>query len=734
MPIPIVLALSFANPALLWGLAAASIPLVIHLLNRRKFREHEWAAMRFLLAAMRKNSRRIRVEQWLLLAIRTLLIILVVSAMARPFLESLGALPILAGRRTHHVLVLDGSLSMGYTSGDSTRFAQAKALATQLVKDMRRGDAVSVVVMGDPPRIVIGDPSPNHAEVLKEIEPLVLPHGGTDLTASFAAIDRVLETSPLPQKEVVFLTDLQSASWRKSEGGADEGLKRAVARIEGRQARSVVIDLGKAGGENRAVTDLRLEPPLVTVGSSTVVRATIHNYGPNKVEGAGVRLIVDGKLGPPETVDLPVGEDVLVPFLRSFDTAGDHLVEVQIDDDPLKLDNQRWQSVPVREYVNVLLVDGSPKSEPFQSETDFLAQAISPAADSNGSPSTIRSEVVSESQLGQRSLSTYDAVVLCNIAQFTPAEVSALDDYLKQGGGVVVFGGDQVVGENYNRLLFADGKGLLPAAIGPNVGDASKRESSFGIDPLKYAHPIVADFAGESEPVRASLTGAGTYQFHRLELPKGSTAKVALAFDNGDPAVIEAPRHRGRVIQVATTADRGWTTWPTHQSYPPVMEKIVLEAASGRLSERNVRVGQPIDQALAGSAVASAVSVATPDGRTLPAKLQSEGAVNLIHFEETELSGPYRVKAGPPIALESLFTANPDPAESDPAKLDRAALADAVPGWKFAYMTNWKELSSDAGSVTRRGELHRSLLYGVLILLLLESTLAWYFGHHANPA
>ena len=91
MPLPIVWALGFANGTLLWGLGAASLPIIIHLLNQRKFREMRWAAMRFLLAAIRKNSRRIRVEQWLLLAIRTLIIILVVSAMAKPFLESLGA-------------------------------------------------------------------------------------------------------------------------------------------------------------------------------------------------------------------------------------------------------------------------------------------------------------------------------------------------------------------------------------------------------------------------------------------------------------------------------------------------------------------------------------------------------------------------------------------------------------------------------------------------------------------
>ena len=94
--------------------------------------------MRFLLAAIRKNQRRIRIEQWLLLAIRTLIILLVVTAMAKPFLESFGV--VIAGRRVHRVLVLDASMSMGYTSGGTSRFDQAKAEAAQLVKESRRGD------------------------------------------------------------------------------------------------------------------------------------------------------------------------------------------------------------------------------------------------------------------------------------------------------------------------------------------------------------------------------------------------------------------------------------------------------------------------------------------------------------------------------------------------------------------------------------------------------------------
>src|ERR1017187_2559729 len=231
-------ALGFANVPLLYGLAAASVPILIHLLNRRRFRQVTWAAMQFLMAAARKNRRRIRIEQWLLLAIRTLVVLLVVSAMAKPFLETFGNL--IAGRRTHRVLVLDASLSMGYTSGESSRFDQAKALAAQLVTDSRRGDAVSVILMGDRPEVVISDPSHNLGEVKKEIDELAISDGGTNLAATFGAIDRVLEVSPIPQKEVVFLTDLQASSWRPPAETTKE-LERLLAKVEKHRPRWVGI-------------------------------------------------------------------------------------------------------------------------------------------------------------------------------------------------------------------------------------------------------------------------------------------------------------------------------------------------------------------------------------------------------------------------------------------------------------------------------------------------------------
>jgi hypothetical protein len=185
---------------------------------------------------------------------------------------------------------------------------------------------------------------------------------------------------------------------------------------------------------------------------------------------------------------------------------------------------------------------------------------------------------------------------------------------------------------------------------------------------------------------------------------------------------------------VATSADTGWTNWPIHRGYLPIMQQIVFRASAGRLSERNIRVGQPFDQSFPLTGVSAPVTVTNRKGQVVASKLQAAGGVSQFHFEQTDLAGLYQVRIGPPLARDSSFAANTDPAESNLTKLDRAALAELLPGWNFVYLTNFRELTKDSSAVGRRGELHRPLLYGVLVLLLFESFLAWKFGHHGSSS
>lgn len=728
--------IGFANLALLAGFAGASIPIIIHLLNRRKFREMKWAAMQFLLAAIRKNARRIRLEQWLLLAIRTLLIVLLVTAMLKPYLESVGALPVIAGRRTHRVVVLDGSLSMSSTpEGEPARFDQAKTLAGKLLeKNARRGDVISILLMGDPPRPVIRAPSSNHAEAMRELAETQQTHGGADLTASFKLIEQSLGASDIPQKEIVILTDLQSATWKEGENDRGESaLKRSLQTLDRYKPRSIIIDLGKSGEKNTAITDIALEQPIVTIGKPAPLRVTLKGYGETE-RTVTVRLMLDGRYGPQETATVAAGRDVTLDFAPVFSSPGDHLAEAVIEPaDRMPLDDHRRISIPVREHVKVLLVDGDFKPEPYKAETDLLSAALEPDGDSDDSPSIVAVETVSEAQFDSSELGTYDVIALCNVARVSETEVAALESFLASGGGVLIFGGDQVEPDNYNEYLFKNGKGILPAKLGPSVGAADSRETVFTFNPLEFKHPIVRQFSGTRDEVMVGLTNVITRQYHKLLIPPDTSARTALAFSSGDPAVVEGKWKRGTVFLIATSADLGWTGWPIHYSYPAVMEEMVLQAAGGRLAERNVAVGRPLDQLFPASAAGAPVTIVPPDNKPAETKITAAGDGGRLHYEQTDLSGVYRARVGPPINEESTFAANPPPAESDPAKLDRTALGDLLSGWNFAYYTNIQELISNPASVSQRGELHRPLLAAVLALLFIESILAWRFGHHAAP-
>jgi hypothetical protein len=650
--------------------------------------------------------------------------------MAQPFLENLGSVPLFAGQRTHRVIVVDGSMSLNYARAGRSLFEDAREFADGYIRKARRGDVLSLVVMADPPRVVIGAPSPNLSEVRKEVADLRPRHGTVNLPATLAKVLEVLAASDVPQKEVLFLTDLQATTWRGGET-VGEDLRRALTQLESRKASSIVVDLGEGVSQNHAVTDIALNTPVVVRGGpATIITATARNFGKSTERGIVARLLIDGRMGPQQTIDLPPGEDVAIGFPYSFEAPGDHVVEVRLDDDPQPVDNARRLVVPVRENIRVLLVDGDFRSEPFQAETDYLAQALNPASGSDKTPSLIRTDVIAESQLSRRDLAPYDAVVLCNLAQVNESELGALLAHLRRGGGLVIFTGDRVLPESYNRMLFAGGKGLLPAEIGEAVGEESAiAQSAFEFDPKGFVHPIVRPYEGTTDAVLAGLTGVKTWKYHRLKVPEGSGAAAALGFTSGDPAIVEAAHLRGRVYLVATSADAAWSSWPLHPSYPPMLEQIVLQSASGRLAQRNVRVGESLEQTLPAGGSSAPASVIEPDGRLVASKLEPEADASRFVFPETELAGTYVAKVGPPIAAEFRFAANTDPGESDLGRLDAAALREALPGWTFQIVDPRRgDDPESAGAVARRGELHRSLLYGVLALLLIESLLAFRLG------
>lgn len=720
----------FMHPAVLGWLAAVSAPLLIHLLSRRRYRETTWAAMQYLLAALRKNSRRIRIEQWLLLAIRMAIIALLVLAMAEPVFKQLGIVAA-PGSHTHHLIVIDTSLSMAYRPTEKSLLDRAKELAAEMVRTGEQGDGYTLIQMADPPVVTVGTPAFESEGFLAEITALPQWHTGANLPRTIEKITQTLEKARkefprLSRAEVTIISDLGRSTWQPdlTDEGANQ-LREAVMAIT-QSAQFSVVDLGSADADNLCVTDLHCSDRVATIRKNLAVEASITNFGRQDQTQVLVELLVDGRRVGETHVDIPAGESVITSLPYRSDVPGERQVELLVAPDPLEVDNHRYLSLPVREELRVLCVNGRPSASPLDGATDFLAFAFAPEQHP-GATFHVRPMVVSERSLVEMNLAEFDAIFIANVARFVANEANILRNYLESGGGVVIFLGDQVIAEEYNRVLFNSenpSEGILPARL----MDVSN-EPQFSLNPLNYVHPLLDTFRGQEE---SGLLTTPVNSHYRLEVPKGIPSRVALQFDSGDPFIVERTVGRGHSILVSTTADTSWTAMPVWPSFVPLVHELLAVAIMGRAEERNVTVGQSLGGILA-SLGPSTIQVKVPGKEAAQIKPEFTHKAARWVFDDTVVSGVYEAQIGAPVNQRQIFAVNVDSAESDLSKLDANELTSGI--WEGVTVGRSPQHASDGGSVSlgsdQEGYWHRPLLASALVLLLLEVFLTYFFSRRS---
>jgi hypothetical protein len=724
---------SFATPALLWGLALGAAPLIIHLLSKRRYRETSWAAMRFLLEAVRKNARRMRIEQLILLAVRTLILLLLVLALAEPIGTHLGAF-FQPWQPTHRIIVIDSSLSMGLATREETLFARARNTARAIVERGRPGDVFNLVRLSNiPPAVIVAEGDRVPGTLIDEIDQMLLPHGTGDVAACLSKIQELLKLAPeVPRKEVVIISDFQRTTW--AADSAEEAARiRALLKEFDEAGNLVLVDVGQPDPANVAVTSLEAVDTFVTTARPAAFRATVHNYGREPVTGRVLEILVDDRSVDQRAVDLNPGSEKVEDFSIPFSQGGEHSVMVRVQQDALALDDQRWLAVPVKDRLRVLCINGGSALSAGGSATDFLELALAPAGGRSTPAQAIprrglmEPTVITEGELQAFDLATYDCVFLCNVRMFTDREARVLEAYLAGGGGVVWCLGDQVSLENYNQVLYRQGTGCLPARLVDRVGDPERRETVFAFDPGNFAHPLISAFQGNPD---AGLETTQAYAYVKVALPPQGASRTALAFDSGDPAIVERNFGRGRSLLFTTSVDDHWGPWPLWPSFLPLVHETVQFAVSGRWGERQRLVGEPLTEVVPAIAVDVNVAVGRPDGETHPVRIIPQEASNQAVYENTNESGIYEMNFAHPAARSEMFAVNIDPRESNLAKFSQEELAeDLLPGTGFTYFTAWPEAeaaTSEAPAV-QRASLSHAFLYLVLYLMFTELVLAWDF-------
>jgi hypothetical protein len=482
----ISLAFGFFNPAFAWaGLAVVSIPIIIHLLNRRRFRTVTWAAMEFLLRAMKKNRRRLRFEQWLLLLTRCLLIFLIGMALAQFAGCNTKSTGSSIQRPKEDVYIIDNSYSTSYTRDPADADAQvlthldkAKQLARQWLAEGNK----SVIITTAKPAAIVSDPESKAEVSINAVNQIEQTWGAADLKK---AMGLALEVAGKDKnndydKRLFIITHSTKSKWDISDA---KGLKQLGAQLASQFTQITPVNLADQQNAqwNGAIFDIEPTSHLVSAKLPVGFRADVRSFfskgdQPERGHDAKVTWTLDDQPRGDRPMKLDGAPNPVPQTLSdiTFDHGGFHVLTARIDDpgDHLSVDNARHRVIDVASDLKILLVEGTSGGDEFGGVAHYFETAIK-LKDSHYSP-----EKITPSELRQKALVDYRAIALVNVPEISAEESDDLATFVHQGGALFIFMGGAVKQNEYNANLF-ERHALLPGKL---INAMSYHREEFTLD------------------------------------------------------------------------------------------------------------------------------------------------------------------------------------------------------------------------------------------------------------
>lgn len=614
------------------GLPLIGVPLLIHLINLRRRRRVDWAAMEFLLASQKRSKRSILLLQLLLLLVRTAVVAAVVLMLAGPTLRSSWG-KLLGRGTTHHVILLDDSYSMADHNGQmdqtgtqsvptesagqgspnpryparnaNTVYGEARRVVGRIVEQAAHGSSrgeltlirfsqAASLTAGTEPEISRRPIDSALSESLAKTLQDVSETDAGPLEALQAAA-RLPESTDDEARIVYLLSDFRRPQWAEGSQLRQEigALRRHVSQLR-------LVHCAEQTRANLAITELTPVAGIRAAGVETWFRLTVHNYGsgvPGSDEvatGVTVTIRQDGHDLPAVTLDeIPAGEEVSRQFRVTFMGAGAHGLVATLPTDALEPDNQRYFACHLPETFPVLILDGSAAGD----DSYYLQTALSPGGMQSGGWSP---EMHPASYLRRHEeLSRFAAICLLDVARLDEDEIAALENYVRRGGGVALFLGPQVNKRFYNEHLYRNGAGLLPVALDVPTQLLSERENT-NADVRVTDHPLFRMFAGR----RNSFLSVATVDYYYAVAPQwvppadGET-RVLARLSNGAPWIVDKQLGAGRVLvhlsklSPKKSPQGSWSNWSLNPVFPVFANELMgyLSAARRHGAVRTVGEG-----------------------------------------------------------------------------------------------------------------------------------------------
>jgi hypothetical protein len=704
--------MTFLNPFVLFGLAAASIPILIHLFNVRKLRTIEFSTLTFLKELNKNKIRRIKIRQWLLLALRTILILLIVLAFSRPALQ--GTFGMTGTRASSSIVILfDNSVSMSLNNERGRFLTQAQTRASQIVSLLQPDDEVYFLRLTDLPK-------PTTEQPVRDLTILENLISGTEIGYAYRTIDEglrtaagILQRSKNFNKEIYVITDGQQSSFTSS------GTDRSMESLFEPNVKIFYSSLASRAFDNISIERVTVPPSLLHVGKPFSVNAVIKNHGATSVRNHLVTILFDGQRVMQKSVSLNSGENTALEFSLTPKRSGALFGSVELENDRMESDDRFLFSVNIPERIDVAVIaDGAPYSRYLRAAMDAAA-AVDPS-------SPVTSQIIPPSRMTTAALAQYNVAVITGISALNHAQQDALQQYVRTGGSLFFFPSSDTVGTSYSYLK----------AMG--ISDLALLRTTSVFENVDLRFPI---FNGMFDQARAGKEVKNNVESPSIRMsvhPRTETSlRSVISLSNGRSFLWMTRFGRGRILGCSVPATNDWSDFPMKGIFVPLMYQSILYLASPSNTEEDHPwvVGERIEftsAQLREREVPSSILLRDPEGRSVPLQMVNKRSAYGIAetnflFDEHRAPGIYTVSSGNDTLLQ--LPVNIRREESDGALVEKNAVADhlallGVEGPSFIDVAPDSDVASIVSQSRFGIELWKYFLLAAVLVALIEMFIA----------
>ncbi|MBI4641688.1 MAG: BatA domain-containing protein [Candidatus Tectomicrobia bacterium] len=700
---------TFLNPMFLYGLTAATIPLLIHLINRRRAKLIRFPAVQFVILSDKRVARKYKIRQWLLLLLRTAAILIFVLTLARPVLTSPSDLPAQEAASSAILFILDNSLSMGYQTDQGVKFDMAREAIRTIVGDLESGVEVGVIPVSSSGEVE--KLTKEKERILNRIAEIDLSYRPVEFAQAFQDAFNILKESSASQKEIIFVTDFARVGWEQFSTVKLSGLDPSV--------KVRIIWVGNpAEDTNVALKEVALENQIFGSGMTIFLDAKVKNFGGNGVSNLPVRLILDGKPVDQRLINLSRFGETTVRFNFSFEQPGHHFGAIQLAPDHFPLDDAFHFTLTVGEKVTALIVDGDPQTSLIASETFYVSNALNPEKGKEGT--ILKPRVATVEQLEETDFKDLQVIILCNVRDLSEATRQRLTGFVRNGGGLMIFLGDKVNALDYNAHFFSTTSSLIPVRLRERVRVSGP--GGVSIRDISVQHKALNIF--EEDKNRESLISAKFQEFFAIERSEGIAGITPLLMlSNGHPLLIERGLGSGKILLFTSSADLDWNDLGLRAAYLPLLHNVILYLSGRleRLEKRDLIVGESKEFSGDLQLLGKPLEVTNPRKERATLWFESyQGKVRAL-YTKTDIPGVYR---GLLPASEELFAINFSREESNFERISEEEIREKF----FKISVNLVKFegsqSNLLASIGQNADFSKLLFFGLFCLIALEGIVA----------